>query len=71
MIKGRNRIQKSVNILLEVKVDPVSGKLLVIVGWGEVLVPQVLVQAEHEAEIDEGENQTHYDKVEEGLDEKI
>ena len=44
--------------------------MLVVVGWGEVLVPEVLVEAEDEAKVDEGENQTHDHKVKERLDEE-
>ena len=56
---------------LEVKVDPVPGKLFVVVGGREVLVPEVLVEGEDKAEVDEGEDEADEAEVEERLDKQL
>ncbi len=56
---------------LEVKVNPVPGELFVVVGGREVLVPEVLVEGEDEAEVDEREDESDEAEVEQGLDEQL
>ncbi len=56
---------------LEIKVDPVLCELFVVVGWGEVLVPEVLAEEEDKDEIDDGEDGAENAEEEQRLDKQL
>ena len=50
---------------LKIKVDSVPGVVIVVVGWGEVLVPEVLAEEVDQDKVDDREERAEEDEEQE------